>query len=165
MSSFNKVMLPREICDDYAAGMTMQQIASKHGATYSTVRQRLIDYGVNFRTKSQAAKLSTFDWSSHAQKIGKLPMPESAKEKLRAARLSAPATGYSLKPNGYYEFTKGQHKGRSIHRVVAEIKIGRPLKKDEVVHHKDRNKANNNPDNLEVMTRGEHTALHRKEGW
>jgi|JI10StandDraft_1071094.scaffolds.fasta_scaffold375182_3 hypothetical protein len=44
--------------------------------------------------------------------------------------------------------------------VVAEEKIGRELRPNEVVHHIDRDRGNDNPDNLEVMTRGEHTLLH-----
>lgn len=35
-----------------------------------------------------------------------------------------------------------------VHRVVAEQKLGRPLEPWEVVHHKDRNKLNNDPRNL-----------------
>lgn len=46
------------------------------------------------------------------------------------------------------------------HRVVAEQKIGRRLLKNEVVHHKDEVRSNNDPDNLEVMDKGEHARLH-----
>ena len=43
-------------------------------------------------------------------------------------------------PNGYaYE-----------HRIIMENKLGRSLKKGEIVHHKDGNKSNNQPDNLEL---------------
>ena len=34
------------------------------------------------------------------------------------------------------------------------------LKQEYAVHHKDENKLNNNPDNLEIMLKGEHTAFH-----
>lgn len=37
------------------------------------------------------------------------------------------------------------------HRLVMEKKIGRYLSESEVVHHKDDNKANNHPDNLELF--------------
>lgn len=48
------------------------------------------------------------------------------------------------------------------HRVVGERKIGRRLKGDELIHHKDENKQNNHPDNLEVVaSRAEHMFLHR----
>lgn len=50
--------------------------------------------------------------------------------------------------------------GRHQHRVVMERVLGRPLEKGEIVHHKDGNKKNNNPDNLEVMTQSEHARLH-----
>lgn len=36
------------------------------------------------------------------------------------------------------------------HRVVMEKILGRKLGKYETVHHKDGNKANNSPDNLEL---------------
>lgn len=46
------------------------------------------------------------------------------------------------------------------HRVVMENLLGRLLTEDEVVHHKNGNKKDNRPENLEVMTREEHTRLH-----
>lgn len=49
------------------------------------------------------------------------------------------------------------------HRVVAENKIGRLLKKGEVVHHIDGNTHNNNPDNLQVMNIADHVRLHSKK--
>ena len=48
------------------------------------------------------------------------------------------------------------------HRLVMEGLIGRYLTPDEVVHHKDGNKANNSPDNLQLMTQKEHTIMHNK---
>lgn len=50
-----------------------------------------------------------------------------------------------------------------LHRVVAENKIGRLLNDNEDVHHVDENKMNNHPDNLEVLTKAEHTRLHMKK--
>lgn len=40
---------------------------------------------------------------------------------------------------------------KTIHRIVAEKKIGRSLKKGETVHHIDGNILNNDPDNLMVL--------------
>lgn len=50
------------------------------------------------------------------------------------------------------------------HRVVAEQKFGRRLAPKEQVHHKDENKLNNHPDNLEIVKSfKEHRFLHRKK--
>jgi hypothetical protein len=47
------------------------------------------------------------------------------------------------------------------HRIVAEQKIGRPLRQEEVVHHVDEDRTNNSPENLMVFaTRGEHARFH-----
>lgn len=50
--------------------------------------------------------------------------------------------------------------GRHEHRTVAEKKLGRKLLDEEVVHHIDGDPRNNDPANLEVLTRGEHSRLH-----
>lgn len=48
-----------------------------------------------------------------------------------------------------------------VHRDQAEKMLGRKLKKEEVVHHKDRNKMNNDIDNLMVFrTTADHTKYH-----
>ena len=46
------------------------------------------------------------------------------------------------------------------HRYVIECFLGRALKDDEHVHHKDGNKLNNSLYNLEVLSREEHARLH-----
>ena len=67
--------------------------------------------------------------------------------------------GYLVKyVNGYNK--KGNVK---IHRAIMEEKLGGRLNSDEVVHHKDGNKLNNDISNLEVMSRGDHSRLHRKK--
>lgn len=46
------------------------------------------------------------------------------------------------------------------HRLVMSEYLGRLLEKDEDIHHIDGNKKNNDPNNLELMTRSEHMRLH-----
>lgn len=53
--------------------------------------------------------------------------------------------------------------GTSIqeHRLVAEqMVVCRPLRDDEVVHHRNEVKTDNRPENLAVVTRSEHSAYH-----
>jgi len=50
------------------------------------------------------------------------------------------------------------------HRLVMETVLGRKLLADELVHHKDENKANNSPENLEIEQWREHTIHHHAGG-
>lgn len=50
--------------------------------------------------------------------------------------------------------------GVHVHRIVAADKLGRKLKKGEIVHHKDENIHNNHPDNLEVLASQSDHARH-----
>jgi hypothetical protein len=46
------------------------------------------------------------------------------------------------------------------HRYVLEKALGRKLQENEIVHHIDHNKLNNDISNLKIMTRSEHMKLH-----
>lgn len=59
--------------------------------------------------------------------------------------------------------TRGQDAGRGQHVIIMEERIGRRLLYDEVVHHVAGNKANNDINNLALMTRSAHSRLHRRE--
>ena len=71
-----------------------------------------------------------------------------------------------ITPEGYKQVYKPKSpEARSdgyvaVHRDVASRKLGRPLRDDEVVHHKDGNKLNNRASNLQVMTRPQHWKVH-----
>lgn len=49
------------------------------------------------------------------------------------------------------------------HRLIMQGMLCRELRPDEVVHHKDGDPTNNQPCNLELMTRSEHSRLHAIE--
>lgn len=56
--------------------------------------------------------------------------------------------------------------GRHKHRVVMEALLGRPLRINEVVHHKDGNHLNNSPSNLQLLkSQSEHASLHNFLRW
>ena len=51
--------------------------------------------------------------------------------------------------------------GQALHRKVMEEKLGRKLKSTEIVHHIDYNRQNNSPENLQLVSCGEHLKLHK----
>lgn len=76
--------------------------------------------------------------------------------------------GRSIASNGYVLIRVGAgHPLADVrgyayeHRLVAFAMLGRQLRDDEVVHHRDGNKQNNGWHNLEVLTHAEHHAEHR----
>lgn len=67
--------------------------------------------------------------------------------------------GHKIMSKGYI-IIKTEDGYRLEHRVIAEMMLGRPLKKIEVVHHKNGIKTDNRKVNLDVHTRGEHNHVH-----
>lgn len=62
----------------------------------------------------------------------------------------------------YKKLNLGGTTRRDEHRVVMEQIVGRPLKRTEVVHHKDGDRRNNDPANLEILDAADHGSLHAK---
>jgi hypothetical protein len=66
--------------------------------------------------------------------------------------------GYVVKGK-YVRFDLRPHGLVFLHRLVAAEALGRELRPDEHVHHRDGNGFHNDPRNLEVIPAGEHSRL------
>lgn len=75
--------------------------------------------------------------------------------------------GFTITQDGYrYLLTSDPNRTNRYepeHRLVMAEVLGRPLTSEEVVHHINRDKTDNRPENLQVLSRQEHAALHAAE--
>lgn len=161
-----------EVIALYAGGLSSTEVGETLGISGTQVLRILKDNEVAVRDAAEGKRIS------HSRPWVKRKMSDAAtgrrhseatKERLRqvvGADHPLWRSGLTVS-GGYLTFTSssgnGDHKGRSLHQVVAEWKIRRPLRHDEVVHHIDRNPLNNDPNNLAVMSAEEHGRLHAIE--
>lgn len=163
--SVNKVI--EDAAARYTAGESIPQIADKLGLGSGLLRYQFHKRGI-LRDRAEGVRLAAEQGRLGSGFRGKdrkfTPQHCENISKSRAQWADAGnAVGVSLKPSGYIEYTRGPHKGRSVHVVKMEERLGRPLRDDECVHHIDGDKTNNEDSNLALVTRSGHQRLHQRE--
>lgn len=158
--------LPEQMVEEYTKGLSIPEVAVRLGAARSTVRYHLARANVlrsradGIRNAGQAGKLG-------GGRRGKtFVASDQTKERISHARQAwadENAVGTRITTNGYVEYTRGPHKGRSVHVIAMEARLGRRILPDEHVHHIDGIKTNNSIDNLALVTVAAHARLHRRE--
>ncbi len=168
MASVNKVIIDfGRLRQLYIQELQSIPVISKElGISQSTIRARLKECGL-LRSRVEAIRIARDQGRLGGGLRGKTRKftAEWRARLSEAKRLKADKTaaGVSHKTDGYTQVTRGQNKGRGLHVVIKEAEIGRRILPNEVVHHKDEDKQNNDPSNLVLMTRAEHTRHHRRE--
>lgn len=161
MASVSSGTLERLYVDE---GKSIPDVARLLGLTYYQARKKLIESKVPLRSRAEGIRRAS-------PKLGRRLIGKKRFftdewianiKKARIAYAEVHAKGVRVNSNGYIEFTRGQHKGRLQHIVFMEEVLGRRLAPNEVVHHKDECRSNNEISNLIVMTRAEHTKHHRQ---
>jgi len=77
--------------------------------------------------------------------------------------------GFATTDSGYILVRKPDHPNADKkgyirkHILIVSEKLGRPLTDNEVVHHIDENKSNNDLSNLQLMTKYEHKSFHSRK--
>lgn len=134
--------LTKEVLHDlhHSQDMTAEEIGERFGCGASTVRRRARELGIAKGSGKSKATKGESHWSWRGGRV--------------------------IDRNGYVRVRCPQHPNANSngyvleHRKVVADLLGRPLLSTEEVHHIDGNKQNNDPDNLMVVTRGEHQRMH-----
>lgn len=100
------------------------------------------------------------------QKDGRIGSPGDTSSRVGRAIPSKSPRWYNC--NGYRARFERHPDGRRRtileHREVMGAMLGRPLRSDEHVHHRDGDRSNNHPSNLELLTASEHASRHHATG-
>ena len=157
--------LVEEISRLYSSGMSIPKVSVSVGLSQSAVRYHLMRSG-ELRSRAEGIRLAGINGDLGSGMRGKKRhFSDEHKEKISKSKLKIGelSKGYSVKPNGYVEITRGKDKGKLEHRVVMRDHIGRELESYEDVHHINHDRQDNRIENLQLLTRFEHAKLHAKE--
>ncbi len=153
--------------------MTMKEIGEVLGVGAVAIYYRLKKFGIPTRDRHDHPTSDKV--RENARRVGRgrkgTKQTAEAKRKMSDAkkgRMLNPSEygGHTKNRSGYVYVYNPTHPHCSSdgyvmeHRLVIEQYIGRHLKKDESVHHINRNRKDNRLENLQLMTRSEHAKLH-----
>lgn len=158
------------ICDMYTSGMTAENIARSIGISGTHVVRIIRSCGIVTRDIGSSISIGHSNPETRKKmsdaKLGK-PLSDAAKEKLRSfvgPKRKSWKGGVTTSAGGYLMYTSSPENGdranRLVHRVIVEEHIGMRLNSDIHVHHKDRDKQNNDISNLEPMSASLHMKHH-----
>lgn len=170
-----------ELVGMYASGLSLTQISGATGLSKGAIHSALKKRGVTLRSWRDAIVArygpegrigaDAANWRGGRRLAKRKPAAgirggESAN--WRGGRFIASHGKRGEKDDAYVYVYQPNHPHATKsgyvmeHRLVMEEVLGRHLTRDEIVHHKNGKKTDNRPENLEVLSRGQHVHTHFK---
>lgn len=153
-------------------GKPMHEIAKELGIAVGTVYNYLKKYEIETREQYKGflgKKHSDKSKQSIGEKHKGKVLSADTKMKISQSRKCAGIGHKKKRPDGYIaiyfpDHPKSTKDGYIMeHDLIMECLIGRYLRDDEVVHHKNKIRDDNRKENLQLMTFSEHARLHMIE--
>lgn len=148
----------------------IKEIAELHHLATGTIFNYLKDYGIPTRktmTIETRIKISN-TCKGKPSKLKGRPLSEKHKDNISKSKRVGIGNKSETKA-GYIRIYFPDHPKSDAygyileHDLIMECYIGRWLKENEVVHHINGDRKDNRLKNLQLMTRSEHTKLHRNK--
>lgn len=156
----------------YDEGFSCKRISNAIHISVGAVFNHLEKNGM-VRQKSEARKYSyvslTPEHIERIRELGKRERSDETRKKLSESKKTHRPGHAKKRDDGYITVYYPDHPDATNdgyvmqHRLIMEQHIGRRLEKNEVVHHKNRNRADNRLENLQLMTASEHMSMHMIE--
>jgi hypothetical protein len=169
-------VLDKDAVDMYIKTHSVRKTAEAFGVHHKTMSAFLKSQGVSVLSRNEAAR---YTWKNNKHPgIGKTgeQCPNYGKKMSNETRAKMRPIWDSI--GDQRRFARKKHNNGYIlvyapdnpnsdkhgfileHRLVMESVIGRPLTKDEYVHHINGNKSDNRPENLMITNMREHAKIH-----
>ena len=155
----------------YSLGYSMNEIAQYLGYSTGKIHKYFHIYNIkprNWGSRNEFAKKKISKTMTGRTHKGK-PMSEENKKNISEMRCLKGIGHKKIRNDGYIaiyfpDHPKSNKDGYIMeHDLIMECYIGRWLKDDEVVHHKNHIRNDNRIKNLELLTKKEHARLHMIE--
>lgn len=168
----NNMSIPtkKQLSDSYALGYSMREIANYLNMSVGKIHKYFRLYNIIPRPRSNEISKKKISKAQRGNRyaLGN-KLTEEHKQRISLANQIKGIGHKKKRKDGYVAIffpshPKSNKNGYIMeHDLIMECNIGRWLKEDEVVHHKNKIRDDNRIENLELMTFKEHARLHMIE--